>query len=288
MKGLTVGKHKKFLAEIISLCEAAGYNLTLPYKVLNAAEYGVPQDRRRLFLVGNRADQSPYLYPKTQGKVSVDEAINDLPEAEDFDELLERDWVEAPYGNSSEYALQMRELSNIPFHFGYRRDYPTHLITSSLRTNHNDLSRHRFKETPFGKTEPVSRFHKLDPQGVCNTLRAGTASDRGAFTSPRPIHPYTPRCITVREAARLHSYPDWFRFHMTKWHGFRQIGNSVPPKLGMAVAKQVMKAIGVRPEKPKDVLSLGNPVMLSYNMAQAADYYSVPANVIPKRTRKVA
>nr|WP_319923570.1 DNA cytosine methyltransferase [Klebsiella pneumoniae] len=65
--------------------------------------------------------------------------------------------------------------------------------------------------------------------GLCNTLRAGTASDRGAFTSPRPIHPIYPRVITVREAARLHSYPDWFRFHVTKWHGFRQVGNSVPP-----------------------------------------------------------
>ncbi len=87
----------------------------------------------------------------------------------------------------------------------------------------------RFLATKHGDTEPISRFHKLDPKGVCNTIRAGTASDRGAFTSPRPIHPFSPRCITVREAARLHSYPDWFRFHVTKWHGFRQIGNSVPP-----------------------------------------------------------
>ncbi|WP_458020251.1 DNA cytosine methyltransferase, partial [Klebsiella pneumoniae] len=74
--------------------------------------------------------------------------------------------------------------------------------------------------------EPISRFKKLSMNGLCNTLRAGTASDRGAFTSPRPIHPIYPRVITVREAARLHSYPDWFRFHVTKWHGFRQVGNS--------------------------------------------------------------
>src|SRR5437660_4657073 len=91
--------------------------------------------------------------------------------------------------------------------------------------------------------ESISRFLKLSPDAYCNTLRAGTASDRGAFTSPRPIHPVTPRCITVREAARLHSYPDWFRFHATKWHGFRQIGNSVPPLLALAVAREIARVL---------------------------------------------
>ncbi|PCR36678.1 DNA (cytosine-5-)-methyltransferase, partial [Klebsiella pneumoniae] len=89
---------------------------------------------------------------------------------------------------------------------------------------------------------------KLSMNGLCNTLRAGTASDRGAFTSPRPIHPIYPRVITVREAARLHSYPDWFRFHVTKWHGFRQVGNSVPPMLARSVGLQIMKVLGVTPK----------------------------------------
>ena len=50
------------------------------------------------------------------------------------------------------------------------------------------------------------------------------------------------RCITVREAARLHSFPDWFVFRGTRWHGFRQIGNSVPPLLAKAVAEAVLTA----------------------------------------------
>ncbi|MFM6055520.1 MAG: DNA cytosine methyltransferase, partial [Sphaerospermopsis kisseleviana] len=116
-----------------------------------------------------------------------------------------------------------------------------HILTSSLRTKHSPASEERFASTPHGKNEPISRFYKLDPDGLCNTLRAGTASNKGAFTSPRPIHPFTPRCITVREAARLHSFPDWFRFHPTKWHGFRQIGNSVPPLLAQAVAAEIIK-----------------------------------------------
>lgn len=115
------------------------------------------------------------------------------------------------------------------------------LLTGSLLTDHTELSRQRFAAIAPDDVEPVSRFKKLALNGICNTLRAGTASDRGAFTSPRPIHPTVPRVITVREAARLHSYPDWFRFHATKWHGFRQIGNSVPPLLARAVGGQIMK-----------------------------------------------
>ena len=150
------------------------------------------------------------------------------------------------------------------------------------------LSQQRFQATEHGKTEPISHFRKLDPQGLCNTLRAGTDSARGAFTSPRPIHPSLPRVITVREAARLHSYPDWFRFHATKWHGFRQIGNSVPPLLGRAVATQIAAALGATPTKPTAELQLGDPQLLTFDMGGAARYFSVPRDTIAQRTRKIA
>src|SRR5439155_12575738 len=100
------------------------------------------------------------------------------------------------------------------------------LLTSSMRTIHTRLSVERFQATAPGTTEPVSRFYRPHPSGVCNTLRAGTGSERGAYTSPRPIHPKLPRVISVREAARIHGFPDWFRLHRSKWHGFRQIGNA--------------------------------------------------------------
>jgi len=126
----------------------------------------------------------------------------------------------------------------------------------------------------------------LSLSGQCNTLRAGTDSARGAFTSPRPIHPTRPRVITVREAARLHSYPDWFRFHVTKWHGFRQIGNSVPPLLGHAIAGKIIEALGIEPSKPNVAITPGDGVLLNLNMRQAADHFGVPASVIGQRTRK--
>lgn len=288
VKGLTVGPHKKFLDEIINAFQADGtYRVLSEYRVLNAADYGVPQDRRRLFLMGARKGYRLPTYPAPRKGVTVSEAIGDLPEVEDFPELMERDWVAVKFKTASVYAKKLRGSMPDKSDFSYRRAFDRKILTSSMRSVHTELSRVRFAATPHGETETVSRFHKLDPNGVCNTLRAGTNSDRGAFTSPRPIHPLTPRCITVREAARLHSYPDWFRFHVTKWHGFRQIGNSVPPLLGQAVAERVIAALGIQASVPERVLELGDPALLSFNMAAAANYFDVPEDTIPKRERAV-
>jgi DNA (cytosine-5)-methyltransferase 1 len=287
VKGLTVGKHKEFLAELIEALDQAGYDVLLPYKVLNAADYGVPQDRRRLFLIGARKGEPLPVYPEPIGKVTVQEAIGDLPDADGFERLLTTDSVPVRFETVSPYARRLRCFDRDPADKSYPRDFDPHTLTSSLRTEHTDLSRKRFVGTAHGKTEPISRFLKLHPEGVCNTLRAGTDSARGAFTSPRPIHPYAPRVITVREAARLHSYPDWFRFHMTKWHGFRQIGNSVPPLLGRAVAAQIVLALGIEPERPKATLTRSSERLLSFDMKNAASYYHVPTTVIAQRTRKI-
>jgi DNA (cytosine-5)-methyltransferase 1 len=285
VKGLTVGTHRRFLQEIVEAFQEAGYMLQLPYKVLNAADYGVPQSRQRLFLMGSRKGQKLPGYPEPTGRSTVQQAIGDLPEAEEFSELLSRDWVKAKYGRPSPYAAVLRGKTVDPLDFSYPRLFDAGLLTSSTLTVHTELSKQRFMETPQGETEPISRFLKLDPAGVCNTLRAGTASDRGAFTSPRPIHPSSPRVITVREAARLHSYPDWFRFHATKWHGFRQIGNSVPPYLARAVASEIIKALGAKATKPAAPISLGDTALLSISMSDAAHMFGVPNDTIARRRR---
>ena len=285
VKGLTVGTHRRFLEEIIEAFQEVGYAVQLPYKVLNAADYGVPQSRQRLFLMGTRKGQKQPSYPEPTGHATVRQAIGDLPEAENFPELMRRDWVKAKYGRPSPYAAVLRGKALDPRDFSYPRIFDPSLITSSTLTVHTELSKQRFIETSNGTTEPISRFLKLDLDGVCNTLRAGTASDRGAFTSPRPIHPTSPRVITVREAARLHSYPDWFRFHATKWHGFRQIGNSVPPYLARAVAAELIQALGVKPSKPVSPIALGDVALLSISMSDAAHMFGVPNDVISRRRR---
>ncbi len=289
VKGLTLGKHAQFLEELIEALEVAGYKLLLPYRVLNASDFGVPQDRRRLFLMGARADQVMPTYPDAaRQRTTVWEAIGDLPDADQFPALFASDAVAAEWHSESSYARRMRGLARDPSNFGYSRDFDPGILTASLRTEHTALSQKRFLATEKGTTEPISRFKKLHPDGLCNTLRAGTDSARGAFTSPRPIHPFLPRVITVREAARLHSYPDWFRFHTTKWHGFRQIGNSVPPLLGRAVASKVMAALGVKPEKPGRMLKQGEAQLLTFPMWRASQYFGVAKDVIAQRTRKSA
>jgi DNA (cytosine-5)-methyltransferase 1 len=293
VKGLTIGRHRSFLHELIDEFKRIGYNVLEPYRVLNSLWFGVPQDRERLFIVGARRGLRLPSYPAPTHQPdrathdlrrlpltpTVWDAIGDLPEVEEYDELLIQDSVPAKFGRPSEYAKALRVPTN-------DRASASQLLTSSLRTVHTPLSQKRFRETPPGGVELISRFLKLDPEGYCNTLRAGTASDRGAFTSPRPIHPSTPRCITVREAARLHSYPDWFRFHATKWHGFRQIGNSVPPLLARAVALQIATLLPNAVKQPTGAVpKQGDPALLVLNMSEAAARYGVVADVVPRRRR---
>ncbi|MEQ5786832.1 DNA cytosine methyltransferase [Erythrobacter sp. NFXS35] len=299
VKGLTVGRHRKFLEEVIEAFENGGeYRVVLKEKVLNAADYGVPQNRHRLFLIGARKGYSLPNYPaprthatgtsncgSPEGPTCAD-ALDDLPDAESFDSLWKSDEVETKsWGPLSAYAAELRCLTNDAWHNGYPREWDSSKLTSSLLTSHTQISRRRFSETQGGSVEPISRFFKLAADGVSNTLRAGTDAARGAFTSPRPIHYKYPRCVTVREMARLHGYPDWFRFHETKWHGARQIGNSVPPPLARAVASEIIKALGQETTRPIESLKLGDVSLLRMDLSQASKYWKI-TNPIGRRDRK--
>lgn len=291
VKGLTVGKHRRFLEELIDLFDEAGYDVRLPWKVLDAADFGVPQHRERLILFGARKGLPLPEYPAAttrpadraaprdlpQGPTAHD-ALQDLPDAEAFAELLTTDEVRtrAAWKASSAYAATLRGLDNGGRDFSHPRRWDPALLTSSARTHHTAISRRRFAETKPGTVEPISRFYRLAADGLSNTLRAGTDAARGAFTSPRPIHYALARCVTVREMARLHGFPDWFRFNETKWHGARQIGNSVPPPLARAVAEMVMQALGLVPERPTTPLDLGEPALVRMTVLQAAAHFGVP------------
>lgn len=289
VKGLTLGKHAQFLAELIAALGDAGYDVLTPYQVLNAADYGVPQDRRRLFLIGTRQGLKSPKYPTpSQNRTTVWEAIGDLPDADRFDTLWTTDVVAVKWETTSSYAKRLRGFDSDPDDYSYPRNFVPDRLTCSLRTDHHHSSRRRFEATLPGKTESISRFRRLEPNGICNTLRAGTDSARGAHTSPRPIHPFLARVITVREAARLHSYPDWFRLHTTKWHGCRQIGNSVPPLLARAVGREIIKVQGIKPSKPQKILDLGEDRLLSLDMGNASKYFQVPRDTIAQRSRKMS
>ena len=303
--GLTVGDHRKLLDEVIDLFGKGGYQVLQPYQVLQAAEFGTPQSRRRLFLVGARegvplpdlpdsnpcgseacaAPPSPALtcpFLPASGTRSAT-----CPTPTTTRSCSHADNVLAKFGDPSDYAARLRGLVRDPLDYSRSRPFDEKLLTSSTRTVHTAASVERFAATLPGETESISRFLRLHPEGICNTLRAGTASDRGAHTSPRPIHPLLPRVITVREAARLHGYPDWFRFHATKWHGFRQIGNSVPPPLAKAVAASLLRADGVKPKHGKEV-EPGDVRLLNLTASQAERHFGILERVIPQRNRKVS
>jgi DNA (cytosine-5)-methyltransferase 1 len=280
----SLGNH---LEKFLEKCRGSGYEIVEP-RVLDAASFGVPQQRKRLFLFGFRKGLRSPKYPDPTHRSrgfrqaiengvnglplgpSVADAIGDLPDVEKISKLVESDTTRRKLNRGSEYARVLRGELHDPGDFGFARDYDRGLLTCSQRVRHSDACRERFKNTPPGAVEPHSRLVRLSPDGVAPTLRAGTLPDRGSFMSPRPIHPTSPRCITVREAARLHSFPDWFRFHNTKWHGLRQIGNSVCPLLGRAVAATVMVALGRRPIRPSAVIPIGNDWKLSIAFSKAS------------------
>jgi DNA (cytosine-5)-methyltransferase 1 len=306
VRGITIGKQRQVLETVMTEFERHGYQVRQNPQVLNAANYGVPQNRQRLFLLGSRQGFTLPQYPEAKTHFphkdpqkakqksdrylslphapTVAEAIGDLPEVNNYPELKLQDWVVASYGKPSVYASKLRTPALVTDNYAYEREYSSELLTCSRRTNHTFQTIARFAQAIPGKSDRISHFHRLDLAGLCTTLRAGTASNRGAFTSPRPIHPITPRCITVREAARLHSYPDWFMFHATKWHGFRQIGNSVPPLLAQAIAQEIIKALELVPIKPQQQFSLVQTELLQFKMTQAEQYHHLEARAIARRS----
>lgn len=309
--GMAAGGHSTILDRFIQEFEAEGYETAS--QVLSTADYGVPQLRRRLIVIGSRKDRPQAQHPSPtcspvpkvpgartpkprQGLASgptVGQALGDLPDLDRYSKLLRSDRVllsdaalARMEGKASEYALGLRGYD--AGDLSHPRQWDPSLLTSSMRTVHTSVSIERFANTKPGETEPVSRFYRLHAEGLCNTLRAGTGSERGAFTSPRPIHPTRARVISVREAARLHSMPDWFQLHATKWHGFRQIGNAVAPLLGRAVGQSVVEALRTQPEKPRRVRSLGDPSLLTLTMSEAAERYGAERDQIPAPRRRIS
>lgn len=289
VKGLTLTQNRPFLAEIITEMAAVGYRLIIPWQVLNAARYGVPQNRERLFLVGARCDCAPPNYPTPADDApTCADALDDLPDAEKFEQLRNKGEVRVRSRQpTSEYAALMRCVSARGYYYGYRREWNPKLLTNSVRTEHSARSRDRFTRTKPGSRESVSHFFRLPPDGLCNTLRAGTDSARGSFTSPRPIHYRYARCITVREMARLHGFPDWFRLHATKWHGARQIGNSVPPPLARAIAYELLKALNHQPTAPNIVLPAGDERLLTMTAEAAAQYWGIKSPIRQRDKKSV-
>ena len=226
--GILLPRSLQVVEEFRQAMKDGGYQCSDPW-LLEASDFGVPQYRRRVFIVGaqkglpmpRKPEPAPALPP------TASEAISDLEDLEESEFGFFRS-----LGEPSAYAAALR----IP---------DSDLLTGCTQVKHSATVAKRFEETTPGTAEPVSRFFRLHPDQPARTIRAGTLTTHGSHTASRPIHYSAPRCITVREAARLQSIPDWFHLDHTTWRGYMQVGNAVPPMLAQAVATSILATLKV-------------------------------------------
>lgn len=234
-----------------ALAQLSGYELLEPIEVM-ASDYGAPTSRKRVLFFGYLKDEMAELAANDfrpsprAAKVTVGQALCGLPKsirpAWDTDE---KGWRKVRGDLAG--AFGVRTAARLPMGVGHpiatQRWKEERVTSGCLYTHHEPDTVRRFERLEPGRADEVSRGLRLDPEGFCPTLRAGTDSRRGSYQAVRPIHPTEPRVITPREAARLQGFPDWFRFDPTRWHSFRQIGNSVSPILAEAILSVVAEKL---------------------------------------------
>jgi DNA (cytosine-5)-methyltransferase 1 len=242
---------------LLALSHVREYNLLPPISI-NASEYGAPTIRTRYFFIGFRNDNriKPFTFNDIEQmkvqphqKTSVRQALEGLPHNTRYSANcsgLKKISMEYCQPNSARIQSDFfyeRVTGMRPDGLGdpcYVNQYEQHhIVNGFLPTKHTEKVRRRYSKLAFGQQDKISKSIRLDPDGFCPTLRAGTGPEKGSYQAVRPIHFEFPRVITPREAARLQGFPDWYKLPDTIWHGFRQIGNSVSP----IIAERVLSAI---------------------------------------------
>ena len=232
----------KVLKNILNSFQEIGYKLE--YKLLNAAEYGVPQQRERTIFIGTRTDKK-IRYPRKTHSLTGDssmkkaltlwDAIGDLPQS-DNEEI-----VYYPSDAQNEYQKLMRTNCE--------------LISNHKPPIHNEKAKNMMKFIPMGKSawdvQDVMPAQFMPTSGYGNTYARLNANEPGmtitrnfaCISSSRCIHPYLNRGLTAREAARIQSYPDNYKFFGSKTDIHIQIGNSVPPILGEKIGYTIKEML---------------------------------------------
>ena len=254
--GITSVGGGQAVLEIIGGLSSLGYHVD--FRILKAEEYGVPQERRRIFFLGARdsckvewprptnAAESDMLdmFSEFRPLVTVSDAIGDLPPLDTGAGSEEMAYTVAA---KSEYQrllragakgvfnhiaprlapINLERMSHIP-QGGSWRDLPYRLLPSGMK-----LAR---------RSDHTKRYGRLHPERQASTILTKCDLHWGAY-----IHPDQDRTITVREAARLQSFPDSFRFLGSRVEQYKQVGNAVPPILAQAVAESVLSIMADTP-----------------------------------------
>lgn len=249
--GMTSLDGGRAIDEMHSSLGKLGY--AVEHRILRAEEYGVPQERRRIFFIGSRI--GPIVWPEaSHGRrddlltahldpfVSVWDAIGDLPKLEmgeggddlrRYTRIARTDYQtrlrDGSEGVTNHFAPQLMEVNvkrmkHIP-PGGSWRDLPRNLLPAGMK-----LAR---------RSDHTKRYGRLDPDGLFSTILTKADLHWGAY-----IHPEQDRTLTVRECARAQSFPDRFRLVGSRGEQYKQIGNAVPPMLGRAVGWSVRKMLG--------------------------------------------
>ena len=249
--GMMRDKYDAVRKHALSLVEPC-YDVLQPMKLV-AHHYGSPTTRKRVFFIGFLKGSmgiltEDHFKPSSGTKpVKVRDALHGLPTNIDPRCQTEgRGWRTVHSWRDTPYAERL--FGHIPPGVGDNsaigRLQASNEVSGFLGTMHSADVAARYANTEPGKQDVISKACRLELDGFCPTLRAGTGPDKGSFQAVRPIHPTESRVITPREAARLQGFPDWFQFSPTKWNSFRQIGNSVSPILAERVFGVIAKALG--------------------------------------------
>lgn len=228
--GLLTTEGGFFKREIMDLFGQLGY--TVNAEVLCAADYGVPQNRHRAVIIGKKGSSRPVaMPPKHEKRTTIWEAISDLAFLSSGEGEEVQEYRMEP---QSSYQKMLRGKSD--------------QLYNHVATKHSELALTRLAMIP-----PKGGKEFLPPEHHTKSIYSGTWERMDAddisvtittrFDTPSSgkfTHPYLDRAITVREAARIQSFPDTFRFFGTKSSKMKQVGNAVPPMLARAIAETII------------------------------------------------
>lgn len=231
VEGITSFKKGAVVKELEERFKQIGYNTS--HSVLIASEYSVPQNRNRFFMVGNNQGIEFTFPKKAKKRISVKEAIFDLPYLNNGDKIDELPYRKIEIGS---FAKKMRKNST--------------LSKQNLVSQNQEYVIERYKHIKVGENwkaippKLMKNYSNTDNchSGIYRRLHPDKPSVVIAnYRKNMLIHPYQNRGLSVREAARIQSFPDDFIFKGTLMSIQQQIGNAVPPLLAKAIFKQIVK-----------------------------------------------
>ena len=244
--GILSAKNGDYLNKIFKAVKNEGYELAIPpNKFLNARDFGVMQDRKRVIIIGWKKELN-LSYPEFKNSKIESQISKDL--FSDLKPLTHGDgsWNATPYfGNITEYLENSKIRSNLNFvtqHLSRpnnSNDLEIYKIAVDLwnkgkRLNYSELPKNLIKHSNIETF--ANRFQVVNGKGISHTVVAHIAMDGHYY-----IHPDIKqnRSISVREAARIQSFPDDYFFEGSRTAAFKQIGNAVPVLMAEGIAEQI-------------------------------------------------